>query len=150
MSITENKNSPRIRRTPEESRANILSAAEDLLVEQGPQSLRLADVAKRAGVANATVLHHFGSIDAVQQALMERMIADLVENILSVEIPADAPLGVRTAGLKTRGHHPAERHAGRRRRPVRPDPRPPDRQTPGTRAGTDATDADGEPGAAVV
>ncbi|MEP0315355.1 MAG: TetR/AcrR family transcriptional regulator [Hyphomonas sp.] len=101
MSITKHKNSPRIRRTPEESRANILSAAEDLLVEQGPQSLRLADVAKRAGVANATVLHHFGSIDAVQQALMERMIADLVENILSVEIPADAPLEVRTAGLKT-------------------------------------------------
>lgn len=101
MSITKHKNSPRIRRTPEESRANILSAAEDLLVEQGPQSLRLADVAKRASVANATVLHHFGSIDAVQQALMERMIADLVENILSVEIPADAPLEVRTAGLKT-------------------------------------------------
>ncbi|MEH6743513.1 TetR/AcrR family transcriptional regulator [Hyphomonas sp.] len=101
MSITKHKNSPRIRRTPEESRANILSAAEDLLVEQGPQSLRLADVAQRASVANATVLHHFGSIDAVQQALMERMIADLVENILSVEIPADAPLEVRTAGLKT-------------------------------------------------
>ena len=70
-------------------------------MEQVPQSLRLADVAKRAGVANATVLHYFGSIDAVQQALMERMIADLVENILSVEIPADAPLEVRTAGLKT-------------------------------------------------
>ena len=100
MSITDN-NSPRIRRTPEESRANILSAAESLLVEQGPQSLRLADVAKAAGVANATVLHHFGSIDAVHQALMERMIADLVESILAIEIPADAPAEARAAGLKT-------------------------------------------------
>lgn len=102
MSIKrKNKERPRIRRTPEESRANILSAAESLLVEKGPQSLRLADVAKAAGVANATVLHHFGSIDAVHQALMERMIADLVENIMSVEFPADAPIEARTEGLKT-------------------------------------------------
>ena len=56
MSIKKKEPSPRIRRTPEESRANILAAAETLLVEQGPQTLRLADVAKAAGVANATVL----------------------------------------------------------------------------------------------
>lgn len=100
MSI-KNKQTSRIRRTPEESRANILSAAEALLVEQGPQSLRLVDVAKAAGVANATVLHHFGSIDRVHQALMERMIADLVDSIMAIDIPADAPLEARAAGLKT-------------------------------------------------
>ena len=100
MSITD-KQPSRIRRTPEESRANILSAAEALLVEQGPQSLRLADVAKAAGVANATVLHHFGSIDAVHQALMERMIADLVASIMAIDIPADAPAEARAVGLKT-------------------------------------------------
>ena len=70
-------------------------------MEQGPQSLRLADVAKAAGVANATVLHHFGSIDAVQQALMERMIGDLVGSILAIEIPPDAPAEARAVGLKT-------------------------------------------------
>ena len=101
MSIKKKEPSPRIRRTPEESRANILAAAETLLVEQGPQTLRLADVAKAAGVANATVLHHFGSIDAVQQALMERMIADLVDAIMAIEIPADAPAEARAIGLKT-------------------------------------------------
>ncbi|MBU1286770.1 MAG: TetR/AcrR family transcriptional regulator [Alphaproteobacteria bacterium] len=100
MSIN-NKPSPRIRRSPEESRSNILSAAESLLVEHGPQSLRLADVAKAAGVANATVLHHFGSIDAVQKALMERMIGDLVDSIMAIEVPADAPAAARAAGLKT-------------------------------------------------
>ena len=100
MSIKE-KDTPRVRRTPEESRANILSAAESLLVQQGPQSLRLADVAKAAGVANATVLHHFGSIDAVQQALMERMIADLVDSIMAIQIPAEAPAEARADGLKT-------------------------------------------------
>jgi AcrR family transcriptional regulator len=100
MSIN-NKPAPRIRRSPEESRSNILSAAESLLVAEGPQSLRLADVAKAAGVANATVLHHFGSIDAVQKALMERMIADLVASILAVEVPLDDPAAARGVGLKT-------------------------------------------------
>ena len=66
----------RVRRSPEASRDNILIAAERLLVRTGPQSLRLADVAKEAGVANATVLHHFATIDGVQAALMEKMIAN--------------------------------------------------------------------------
>jgi AcrR family transcriptional regulator len=92
---------PRIRRSPEESRNNILSAAESLLVEHGPQSLRLADVARAAGVANATVLHHFGSIDAVQKALMERMIADLVTSIMAVNVPQDDPAAAREAALRT-------------------------------------------------
>ena len=97
------RNEPRhrIRRSPEESRGNILSAAERLLVAQGPQSLRLADVAKAAGVANATVLHHFGSIDAVQKALMERMIGDLVDSIMAVDVPAQAPAEARGVALRT-------------------------------------------------
>jgi len=100
MSI-KNKPNPRIRRSPEESRSNILSAAESLLVAQGPQSLRLADVARAAGVANATVLHHFGSIDAVHKALMERMIADLVASIMAVNVPQDDPAAARAAELRT-------------------------------------------------
>lgn len=84
---TEAIKKPRIRRSPEASRENILIAAENLLVVEGPQSLRLADVANAAGVANATVLHHFGTIDGVQSALMEKMIAELVENILALEHP---------------------------------------------------------------
>lgn len=101
MSIKKKDSPARIRRTPEESRANILAAAETLLVEQGPQTLRLADVAKAAGVANATVLHHFGSIDAVQQALMERMIADLVDAIMAIQIPSDGPVRAREVALRT-------------------------------------------------
>ncbi len=83
------QNPPRIRRTSDDSRENILSAAEALLVEQGPQALRLAEVAKRAGVANATVLHHFKTVSGVQSALMERMITALVSQIISVEMTGD-------------------------------------------------------------
>lgn len=82
----------RTRRTPEAARENILAAAEGLLVAQGPQALKLADVATAAGVSNASVLHHFGSIQDVQTALMERMIAGLVGAILATELnPDDLP-----------------------------------------------------------
>lgn len=99
MSIGKSVKSPRVRRSPEASRENILIAAEGLLVKQGPQSLRLADVAKAAGVANATVLHHFGTIDGVQAALMEKMIGELVAGILEMEVPEE-PGAARAAALK--------------------------------------------------
>ncbi|MBA3067548.1 MAG: TetR/AcrR family transcriptional regulator [Hyphomonas sp.] len=98
MSISKNTSS-RIRRSPEASRENILIAAERLLVRQGPQSLRLADVAKEAGVANATVLHHFGTIDGVQTALMEKMIVELVSGLMAMDVPDD-PRAARAAAIQ--------------------------------------------------
>ncbi len=88
---------PRVRRTPEASRENILAAAERLLVKLGPQSLRLADVAAEADVANATVLHHFGSIDRLQTGLMEKMIAELVTEILGTPLDDDPAAARREA-----------------------------------------------------
>ncbi|MFN7165045.1 MAG: TetR/AcrR family transcriptional regulator [Hyphomonas sp.] len=93
------KSAPRLRRSSEASRDNILIAAERLLVRTGPQSLRLADVAKEAGVANATVLHHFGTIDAVQAALMEKMIVELVSGLLAMDVPDD-PRAARAAAMQ--------------------------------------------------
>lgn len=72
----------RVRRTPEAARENILAAAEVLLVEQGPQAIKLADIAKAAGVVHANVIHHFGSIAGVEAALMERMIRQLADKII--------------------------------------------------------------------
>lgn len=99
MSISKSTPSPRVRRSQEASRENILEAAERLLVQQGPHSLRLADVAKAAGVANATVLHHFGTISGVQAALMEKMIAELVAGLLAMDLPEDPKSG-RRAGIQ--------------------------------------------------
>lgn len=74
----------RVRRAPAEARDNILNAAEKLLLEDGPVALKLADVAAAAGVANASVLHHFGSIDALHAALMERMVAQLIADVMAI------------------------------------------------------------------
>ncbi len=79
----------RTRRPREAAQEHILAAAEKLLLEKGPQSLKLAEVAAAAGVANATVIHHFKSIDGVQTALMERMTRQLVDAILASEAPKD-------------------------------------------------------------
>lgn len=74
---------PRVRRSSEAARENILAAAEAILVEQGPQALKLADVAKAAGVVHANVIHHFGSISGVETALMERMIRALADKVIT-------------------------------------------------------------------
>jgi len=83
MSIVKKPPARRTRRSPEAAQDNILAAAQALLLEKGPQALKLTDVAARAGIAHATVLHHFGTIGEVQAALMERMIRQLVEQILA-------------------------------------------------------------------
>jgi len=74
----------RVRRAPAEARDNILNAAEKLLLERGPLALKLADVAAAAGIANASVIHHFGSIDDLHAALMERMVAQLIADVLAI------------------------------------------------------------------
>ncbi len=74
----------RVRRAPEAARDNILAAAERLLVDDGPLALKLADVAAGAGVANASVIHHFGSIDGLHAALMERMVNQLIADVLAI------------------------------------------------------------------
>ena len=96
MSTSSRAPRTRLRRTSEGAQNNILAAAEKILVESGPQNLKLVEVARRAGVVNATVLHHFGSIDGVQAALMTRMIAELVSRILAVTDQVTDPAAFAT------------------------------------------------------
>lgn len=89
------KGEPRRRRVADVARANILDAAERVLIASGPQAVKLSSVARAAGVSNASVLHHFGTVDAVQTALMERMVRTLVGDVLA--IGGEGPASVRTA-----------------------------------------------------
>ncbi|MGE0045666.1 MAG: TetR family transcriptional regulator [Hyphomonadaceae bacterium] len=83
------KKPPRIRRDAAAAREHILAAAEQVLVDEGPLALKLAEVASAAGVANATVLHHFESIDGLHAALMQRMTDQLVAAVLAAPAPED-------------------------------------------------------------
>ncbi len=79
----------RRRLSPEESREAALDAARALLLEQGPHRLTLKAVAGRIGRTHATLLHHFGSAQGLQKALIARMATDITSTI-------------RTAVLRTR------------------------------------------------
>src|SRR5450432_3158548 len=65
----------RRRRTSDEARAAILDAAERRLVSSGPAGIRLQEVAADVGVSHPTVLHHFGSREALVREVCERRFA---------------------------------------------------------------------------
>ena len=92
--------SPRRRRRPEEARAEILDAAEHLLVTEGLGSLTLQRVAKKVGISHPGVLHHFRSTDRLAQALHERgsrrIRSDLLE-LVDPEASVDRPAAMRRA-----------------------------------------------------
>jgi AcrR family transcriptional regulator len=74
----------RIRRRPEEARAQILGAAETIMAKgAGPASLRLQDVANAAGLSHPTILHHFGSREGLVRALNLRAFEKLTEATVS-------------------------------------------------------------------
>lgn len=78
------KRPPRRRLTAEGAKETILDAAEAILNAHGPQGLKLADIAKGAKVTNGNVLHHFGTVEGVHDALMTRLVDRLIAKILKI------------------------------------------------------------------
>lgn len=74
---------PRVRRDPETARALILDAAEQRLIAGGPAGIRLQEVAAEAGVSHPTVLHYFGSREALVKAVCERAVESIHQNLLA-------------------------------------------------------------------
>ncbi len=79
-----------------DARESILSAAEGLLVEGGPDALRLTEVATRAGVSHPNVLYHFGSVGELQAQLAQRVavrlageMADVFASAMSGKLPLE-------------------------------------------------------------
>jgi AcrR family transcriptional regulator len=64
-----------------ERRAQILRAAGDLFRQRGFAAVSLADVAVGVGVTKATVLHHFGSKEALYAAVMAAALAGIGASI---------------------------------------------------------------------
>ena len=71
----------RKRLSPAQSRDAALDAARALLVETGPQAVTLKAVSARIGRTHANVLHHFGSAEGLQKALIARIAEDIVGTI---------------------------------------------------------------------
>ncbi len=118
---------PRKRRSAEEAHRAILDAAEKRLVASGPAAIRLQEVAADVGVSHPTVLHHFGSREALVQAVVDRALDRLHRGLIeavsaaqqdaeSVERMLDAVFDVLAGGglgrtflwLALSGYAPAE------------------------------------------
>jgi len=85
---------PRVAR----SRAAVISAATELLVEGGPSAVTIDAIVARSGVAKSTIYRHWGSRDDVLLDVMEVCAPDLA--------PPDPSLGVE-AGLREITHRMA-------------------------------------------
>jgi AcrR family transcriptional regulator len=73
----------RIRRSAEEARRLILDAAEERLAAQGPEGIRLQDIARDVGISHPAILHHFESREGLVRALIARTSEQLRDKILS-------------------------------------------------------------------
>jgi AcrR family transcriptional regulator len=67
----------RVRRSAAEARTAILDAVERRMAQVGPGGIRLQDVARDVGMSHPTVLHHFGSREALIAAVVERNVGGL-------------------------------------------------------------------------
>lgn len=73
---------PRKRRTPEQARHEIMEAAKTILIAQGPDALKISNIAKQAGISHPLILHHFGSTDGLILALQNKIARDIREQLL--------------------------------------------------------------------
>lgn len=58
-----------------------LAAAKKLLLKRGPDGVTLKAVADELGMSHTNLIHHFGSAEALQSALMGMMVHDLTDAI---------------------------------------------------------------------
>jgi AcrR family transcriptional regulator len=71
----------RRRLSPDESRAAAVAAARELLRDQGVAAVTLKSVSARIGRTHANLLHHFGSVAGLHQALAEDIAATVSASI---------------------------------------------------------------------
>lgn len=79
----------RTRRTAEQAQSAILDAAERRIRETGPDGIRLQELAADVGVSHPAILHHFGSREALIEAVVTRAMGQL-EGELVRAMAADA------------------------------------------------------------
>jgi AcrR family transcriptional regulator len=81
--IKPNPGTKRLRRTPEEARQLILDTARVLIARDGPEGLRLQDIAAEAGISHPLILHHFGSRAGLVRALARHATAELRDRLIA-------------------------------------------------------------------
>lgn len=76
---------PPRRRDPEGRRRAILTAASELVVEQGAAALTHRAIAARAGVPLGSTTQYFASIDELREAALQRLADEIDESLAALE-----------------------------------------------------------------
>ena len=72
----------RKRRTAEQARAEILSIARQIVLEEGARALKLQRIAKVMGVSHPAVLHHFPTVQELLVVLQQDLNRTIRDNFL--------------------------------------------------------------------
>ena len=86
----------RQRRTPEVARAIILAAAEQLLADGGVEAVQVRAVARKAGITDAGVTHHFRDRQGLLTALMDdvsRRMRSTIDTVIEEWLAGDVDVG---------------------------------------------------------
>ena len=101
-----------MRRSADEAQTMILDAAEHCLLEGGPDSIRLQEIARAVGISHPAVLHHFGTRENLVEAVVKRAVAHLETDLVRLLSHSQATDGAAVfaaiehvfAALVSRGH----------------------------------------------
>lgn len=74
----------RTRLSAEDAKKAILDVAERQLREVGPEGLRLQAIAEEVGVGHSALLYHFGSREAIVDAVVQRIVVQTFEREIDV------------------------------------------------------------------
>lgn len=90
----------------ERLRDELIDAASDLLAESGDmRDLTLRGVARRVGIAAPSVYSHFGDVEQLTVAVMERRFPELASAIADARRDVDDPLRALIAGCRAYCHY---------------------------------------------
>lgn len=86
---------------PPRARELVLDAFESLLIDEGERSATMDATARAAGVSKGGLLYHFGSKDALEAGLVERLDALAQDDIERMAAAPEGPVAyfVRTSAM---------------------------------------------------
>lgn len=93
---------PRKGLAADQTRADLLRAASEAMIEKGSVDISLSDVGQRIGLSAPLIQYHFGSKEGLLLALIERDAAQavtLLQELASMNIPADRKMRMHIEGF---------------------------------------------------
>ena len=80
------------------TRDGLIAAAHDLFGERGYDGTSIEAILEAAGVARGALYHHFATKEAVFDAVLDRMVADIAASVAEAAREAEDPLASLRAG----------------------------------------------------